>query len=70
MDDEAYVKEDFRQLPGHNYYSKKIGSNIDNKYASLYVDKFGKKYMVCQAICTCGLRTPTYVTNQTLNTER
>ena len=30
MDDETQVKEDFRQIPGHSYYTKKIGSIIDH----------------------------------------
>lgn len=58
MGDETYVKEDFRQLLGQNYYTKKVGSHIDNKFTSVFVDKFGTKFMVWQAICTCGLRTP------------
>lgn len=69
MDDETYVKCDFRQLPGQNFYASKFRGRVPDKYKFVLVDKFAKKYMIWQAICTCGLKSRCFVTSGTMNSE-
>ena len=69
MDDETYVKGDFKQLPGSQFYVQKIGTSISMNYKIIRMDKFAKEYMVWQAICSCGIRTTPFVTNQTMGQD-
>lgn len=66
QDDETYLKCDFQQMPGQEFYSKRVGTFVDGKFRSKYVDKFAKKHLIWQAICSCGHRTPPYVKTGTL----
>ena len=61
QDDESNFKADFNQMNGHQFYSKRVGGSINNKFRYKYVDKFAKKFMMWQAICSCGLKSPSYV---------
>lgn len=69
MDDETYVKTDNRQLPGQEFYSQIKGYSVNNKFKFVKVDKFAKKFLVWQAICSCGLRTSTFITSGTMKSE-
>lgn len=42
---------------------------MKDKYKYKYLDKFPEKYLVWQAICSCGLRTTPYITKGTLNAK-
>lgn len=54
MDDETYVKMDFKQILGQKFYVAKMRGCINKKYKYIQVGKFGKKVMNWQAICLCG----------------
>ena len=58
MDDETYVKMDFKQIPGQCYYASKIRGNVSDKYKYVITDKFSKKLMIWQALCSCGKKSP------------
>lgn len=69
MDDETYCKADFKQLPGHEYYTASKKGGVSPKFTTQQHTKFPKKYMVWQAICKCGLRSKEFVTDHTINSE-
>lgn len=50
MDDETYVKSDFRQMPGNQYYLSVIRGDVPNKFKVIKMSKFAKKYLIWQAI--------------------
>ena len=61
MDDETYVKMDFKQIPGQCYYASKVRGNVRDKYKYVMTDKFPKKLMIWQALCSCGKKSPIHV---------
>lgn len=69
MDDETYVVADFKQLPGRGFYRafKRFGVCRSFKYQRL--TKFPKKFMVWQAICSCGRKSKTYIAKGSLTSE-
>lgn len=69
MDDETYVKEDSRTLPGPQFYTKSVGEDVDDADSSVAMEKFGQKVLVWQAICTCGLRSSIFFTKGTINAQ-
>lgn len=68
-DDETYLKFNFKQLPGRSYYVSKIRGKVNPRFKYIQCDKFGKKAMIWQAICSCGLRSSSYCTKNTMKTE-
>lgn len=69
MDDETYVKMDYKQLPGQKFYTAIKRGNVASKYKYVYMDKFGKKLMVWQALCSCAKKSKVFVTDQTMTSE-
>lgn len=69
MDDETYVKFDYKTLPGAQYYTVKKGLTVPNEEKSIFCEKFGKKILVWQAICQCGLKSTPFFSIGTLNAE-
>lgn len=69
MDDETYVKYDFKQMPGRNYYVGKVRGKVDPRFKYIRCEKFAKKAMIWQAICTCGKASRSYITMSTMKTE-
>lgn len=69
MDDETYVKCDFKQIPGKKFYVSTIRGNVPNKYKYVLQDKFAKKFLIWQGICSCGLKSKIFVTSSTMNKE-
>lgn len=69
MDDETYVKADFNQLPGQEFYVAKNKKSIPDKYKKIKLSKFPKRHMVWQAICPCGKRSKAFVASRTINGE-
>ena len=69
MDDETYVKCDYKQIPGHQYYVSTIRGNVPDKFKYVCQDKFAKKIMVWQAICSCGLKSKPFLTSSTMNAD-
>lgn len=67
LDDETYVKADFATLAGPQYYTKTDGEVLPDAETSIAVEKFGKKYLVWQAISSSGDRSATFVTEGTIN---
>lgn len=69
MDDETYVKEDSRTLPGPQFYMKSAEEIVDDADCSIALEKFGQKVLVWQALCTCGLRSSIFFTKDTINDQ-
>lgn len=69
MDDETYVKLDLRQLPGRKYYVSNVRASVPAKYKYCFMDKYAKKVMIWQAICSCGLKSAPYVTTENMNSK-
>lgn len=69
MDDETYVKGDFKQLPGKTYYVAQAKNAIEKKYRQIAMKKFAKKYLVWQAICSCGKKSKSFITVGTINKD-
>lgn len=69
MDDETYVKFDSSTLPGPQYYNAVIGENVPDSDKAIKLDKFGKKVLVWQAICSCGLKSSSYFATGTIGGE-
>lgn len=67
MDDETYVKADFKQIPGQQFYTAKKRGLVPEKFKEKKLDKFPKKYLIWQAICTCGLKSGIFVSTGTVN---
>lgn len=69
MDDETYVYARFSQLPGQEFYTAKERGGVDEKFRTKQRSKFPKKYLVWQAICSCGLRSDVFITQGTINSQ-
>lgn len=69
MDDETYVLADFSQLPGQEFYVAESRGNVEEQYRTQKKSKFPRKFLVWQAICTCGKRSTSFVTLGTVNTD-
>lgn len=69
MDDETYVKLDFQQIAGYNYYYSTFRGGVANRFKFKIFSKYGKKMMIWQAICSCGRRSTSYVVPRTMNTN-
>ena len=64
-----HVKLDFKQLPGSKFYLADTRGNVDEKYKFINLEKFAKKHMICQGICSCGLKTKAFVTSGTMTLD-
>lgn len=69
MDDETYLKADFKQMPGNEHYSVRDGRSVSDDVRLKKVDKFAKKYMIWQALCTCGKSSSIYVCEGSMKAE-
>lgn len=69
IDDETYVKVDQKQIPGQTFYVAKKRLDVPNKYKFVQVCKFGKKLLIWQAICSCGMKSKAFVTATTLTSN-
>lgn len=69
MDDETYVKLDYKTLPGPQFFTVNKEEKVTTADKSIQCEKFGKKLMVWQAICQCGKVSSPFVTNKTMNQE-
>lgn len=69
MDDETYVKSDFHQLPGQEYYVARNRGGVNKIFKVKKLSKFAKKILIWQAICSCGGRSDFFVVSGTLNKE-
>lgn len=69
MDDETYVKLDYKTLPGAQFYTVKQGTDVPNAEKSIFCEKFGKKVLVWQAVCQCGMKSSPFFTLGNMNGE-
>lgn len=69
MDDETYVKMDFKQIPGQKFYVSKKRASVPSKFKYVQLYKFAKKVMIWQAICSCGLKSSPFLTTSTMTSE-
>ena len=60
---------DFNQLPGNSFYTAKDKNAVKRSYKEVKFSKFPKRYMVWQAICSCGLRSRVFITKSTINSK-
>jgi transposase len=67
MDDETYIKLDYKTLPGPQFYTSPKGKDVPASVKAVYTEKFGKKVMVWQAICECGKVSRPFITTDTMN---
>ena len=66
-DDETYIKYDHQQIPGAVYYIAKYRGKADKKFKYTKHDKFAKKALIWQAICSCGKKSAPYISQSTLS---
>ena len=66
-DDETYIKYDHQQIPGAVYYISKYRGKADKKFKCTKHDKFAKKALIWQAICSCGIKSASYISQSTLS---
>lgn len=69
MDDETFWKGTFSELPGQNFFFPDDRCNVNDKFKYKKISKFGKKFMVWQAICTCGMTARAVVVKRTMDNE-
>lgn len=69
MDDETYVKLDTSTLPGPQFFNAEQMTDVPDDVRYIRTEKFGKKVLVWQAICSCGLKSSSYFTTGTINGE-
>jgi hypothetical protein len=69
MDDETQVKTDFRQIRGGKWYSSKLRGRVPDKFKFVLEDKYAKKVMIWQAICSCGLKSKPFATSSILTSD-
>lgn len=69
MDDETYVKVDPKQIPGQTFYVAKKRLGVPDKYKFVQICKFGKKLLIWQAICSCGMKSKAFVVTSTMTSD-
>lgn len=69
MDDETYVYCNFCQLPGQEFYTATNRGNVEEHFRTKKKSKFPKKFLIWQAICSCGERSQCYVTSGSINSQ-
>ena len=56
MDNETKIKMDCNTLPGSQFYNAVVGEDVLDDMKTKKIEKFGKKVLVWQPICSCGLK--------------
>ena len=65
--DESYIKYGHQQIPGAVYYIAKYRGKADKKFKYTKHDKFAKKTLIWQAICSCCKKSAPYISQFTLS---
>lgn len=60
---------DLKQLPGHKFYIARIRGRVLPKWKYICVDKFAKKALIWQGICSCGEKTRPFVTSSMMTSD-
>ena len=63
MDNETYLKMDYRAQPSLEYYTVRKYTPLEDRQ-NIQKEKFGKKALIYQAFCTCGQRPRTFIINE------
>ena len=63
------VLADFKQIPGQEFYIAKERRGAPVKFMTRSARKYPTKFLVWQAICTCGKKSEAFITSGTLNTD-
>lgn len=66
IDEETYVKLVQEQIPVWKFYAANERLNVLDRFKFIKLEKFDKKLLVWQAICSCGLKSEPFVTSSTL----
>ena len=69
MYDETFVLEGFKQLSGMCFYTAIQRNGVEEHFRTKKKAKFPKKYLVWQAICSCGRASQSLITTGTVNKE-
>lgn len=69
MDDETYIKADFKQIPELEFFTSNRKFDVDDKFRKEKMSKFTSKSLVREAVCSCGLRSEPFVIKGTVNDE-
>lgn len=56
MDKETKIKMDCNTLPGSQFYNAVVGEDVLDDMKTKKIEKFGKKVLVWQPICSCVLK--------------
>lgn len=68
LDNKTYVKADFLALAGPQYYTKTKAETLPKSETTISIEKFGKKFLIWQAISSSGERSSIYITeDKTIN---
>ena len=65
--DETCIKYDHQQIPGAVYNIAKYREKADKKFKYTKDDKFAKKALIWQSICSCGKKSAPYISQSTLS---
>ena len=57
---------DYRAQPGPEYYTVRKDTPLEDR-PIIQKEKFGKKILIWQAVCTCRQRTRTFITNESID---
>lgn len=69
MDDESYFKYDFSTLAGPQFYNARDKDSVPDADKLIFIEKFGRKVLVWQAICQCGKRSRPLFFEGSINTD-
>ena len=67
MNDETYCVADFSRILGQEYYVAEQKGTIDENFKTTKASKYPEKYLVWQALCSCGLKSKEFVTKGYVN---
>lgn len=69
MDDETYCYKKFKYIAGQDFYTAKTRRDAPEECKKKVKSKFPQKFLVWQAICSCGLKSEPYLTTGTINSQ-
>ena len=68
-DVETYIKYDHQKIPGAVYNISKYRGEAVKKFKYTKHDKFAKKVLIWQSICSCGKKIAPYINESTLTSQ-
>jgi len=67
IEDEIYVKLDFKQFSDQKYYIATKRGNVNPKFKYILHDKYVKMLMIWQVLCSCGKKITSFITSATMD---